>query len=103
MNNKEKEQIERLLKALSGYLEGTDLYEVLYSPRRGYSVFRWDADEGRYYGERLIHRPEDLADFVYQELMSRLTLETGSDHTAAAGDLDDAEAAEARAVTEKYL
>ena len=101
--NREKEQIEGLLKALSGYLEGTDFFEVLYSPRRGYSVFRWDAQEDNYYGVMAIRRAEDLAVFVYKELMARIALEAGSDHTLDESNFDEMELAEARAATEKYL
>ena len=101
--NREKEQIEGLLKALSGYLEGTDFFEVLYSPRRGYSVFRWDAQEDNYYGVMAIHKAEDLAVFVYKELMARIALEAGSDHTLDESNFDEMELAEARAATEKYL
>ena len=99
----EKERIEELLKALSGYLEATDLYEVVYSKRRGYAVLRWDEKENNYYGVMVIHRAAELAIFVYRELMARIALETGSDHTISNRDLDPLELDEARAATAKFI
>ena len=99
----EKEHIENLMRVLSGYLEGTDMYEVVYSPRRGYVILRWDAQEENYYGVMVIHSAKELVGFIYKELIARITLETGSDHTIAGGDFDEIEITEAQAVTEKYL
>lgn len=99
----EKEHIENLMRVLSGYLEGTDMYEVVYSSRRGYAVLRWDAQENNYYGVMVVHSAKQLAEFIYKELLVRITLETGSDHTIAGGDFDEIELNEAQAVTEKYL
>ena len=36
-------EMEEVLEALSGYLETLDEIEVLYSPKRGYLVLRWDS------------------------------------------------------------
>ncbi len=98
-----KKDMEAMLKALNGYLESLDHIEVMYSEKRGYMILRWDAPSGRYYGIDAIEDADQLAMYIYGELIERITEETGSDHNLKCMDLDEPELEKARAVTEEFL
>ena len=98
-----KKDMEAMLKALNGYLESLDHIEVMYSEKRGYMILRWDALSRRYYGIDSIENADQLAMYIYGELIEQITEETGSDHSLKCMDLDELELAEARAVTEAFL
>ena len=92
-----------VLEAVKGYLETLDQVEVLYSRRRGYIILRWDALIGAYYGIDSIEDPEQLAMYIYGEIIDRVTVETKSDHNLKNMDFDEFELDEAKAVTKKFL
>jgi hypothetical protein len=66
-------------------------------------ILRWDALSGRYYGIDAIEDADQLAMYIYGELIDRITEETGSDHNLKCMDLDEPELEKARAVTEEFL
>ena len=105
MKNKSgtKKDIEAMLKTLNSYLESLGHIEVMYSEKRGYMILRWDALSGRYYGIDSIENAEQMAMYIYGELIDRITEETGSDHNLKCMDLDEPELEKARAVTGKFL
>ena len=96
-------EMEEVLEALSGYLETLDHIEILYSPKRGYLVLRWEDLTGKYYGINSLKDPDELALYVYGELIGRITVETKSDHNLKNMDFTDLELEEAEAVTKKFL
>ena len=102
MSGTEKD-IEAMLKTLNGYLESLDHIEVMYSEKRGYIILRWDALSGRYYGIDAIGDADQLAAYIYGELIERITEETGSDHNLKYMDFDEPELEKARAVTGDFL
>lgn len=95
--------IEPLMEALNGYLESLSHIEILYSPKRGYIVLRWDALLRAYYGIDAIETPDQLALYIYTELIDRITVETKSDHNLQNMDFDEMELAEAKVITQKFM
>lgn len=92
-----------VLESLNGYLETIDHIEVMHSVKRGYIILRWDALIGAYYGIDSIEDPEQLAMYIYGEIIDRVTVETKSDHNLKNMDFDEFELDEAKAVTRKFL
>ena len=101
--NGANKDMEAMLKTLNGHLESLDHIEVMYSERRGYMILRWDSYSGLCYGIDSIEDPDQLAMYIYEELIDRITEETGSDHNLKCMDLDEPELEKARAVTEEFL
>ena len=95
--------LEDVLESLKGYLETMDQIEILRSAKRGYIILRWDALLGAYYGIDSIEDPEQLAMYIYGEIIDRVTVETKSDHNLKKMDFDEFELDEAKAVTKKFL
>ena len=96
-------KMEEFLEALSGYLETLDHIEVLYSPKRGYLMLHWDDLKGKYYGIDSVKDADDLALYIYGELIGRITVETKTDHNLADMDFTDLELEEAEVITKKLL
>jgi len=96
-------ELEEVLEALSGYLETLDHIEVLYSPKRGYLVLRWDDLKGKYYGIDQVKGPDELTLYVYGELIGRITVETKTDHDLKDMDFTDLELEEAEVITKKFI
>lgn len=96
-------EMEEVLEALSGYLETLDHIEVLYSQKRGYLVHRWEKLMGKYYGIDAVKNPEELALYIYGELIDRITVETKSDHNLKNMDFTDLELEEAEVITKKFI
>ena len=96
-------EMEEVLEALSGYLEAMEHIEVLYSPKRGYLLLRWDTERMIYYGIDSVNDQDELALYIYGELVERITVETKSDHNLKDMDFDALEMEEAKAVTRKFL
>ena len=96
-------EMEEVLEALSGYLETLDHIEILFSRKRGYLILRWDSLAGKYYGIHSVGTPDELALYIYGELVSRITVETKSDHSLKAMDFSDTELEEAKVITKKFL
>lgn len=95
--------MENMLALLSGHLETLDHVEVIYSRKRGYLVLRWDIPSETYYGIDSIKDADQLAMYIYGELIDQITEETGSDHNLKCMDLDEPELEKARAVTEEFI
>ena len=91
------------MEALNGYLESLSHIEILYSQKRGYIVLRWDTLLGAYYGIDAIETPEQMALYIYTELIDRITVETKTDHNLQNMNFNEMELAEARAITQKFL
>ena len=98
-----RNEMEEVLGALSGYLETLDEIEVLYSTKRGYLVLRWNSVGRECYGIDSVKDPEELALYIYGELIERITVETKTDHNLKNMDFDELEHNEAKAITRKYL
>jgi len=96
-------EMEEVLEALAGYLEALDHIEILYSRKRGYLVLRWEKLLGNYYGIDSVKDPDELALYIYGELIDRITAETKSDHNLKNMDFTDLELEEAEAITKKFL
>ena len=96
-------EMEEVLGALSGYLETLDEIEVLYSSKRGYLVLRWNSVGRDCYGIDSVKSPEELALYIYGELIERITVETKTDHNLKNMDFDEPELNEAKAITRKFL
>ncbi len=96
-------EMEEVLGALSGYLETLDEIEVLYSSKRGYLVLRWNSVGRDCYGIDSVKDPEELALYIYGELIERITVETKTDHNLKNMDFDELELNEAKAITRKFL
>ena len=95
--------LEDVLESLKGYLETIDHIEVMHSAKRGYIILRWDALIDAYYGIDSVESPEQLAMYIYGELIDRITTETKSDHNLKSMDFDEFELDEAKAITRKFL
>lgn len=95
--------IEDVVERLKGYFETLDQIEVMHSVKRGYIILRWDALIGAYYGIDAVEDSEQLALYIYRELIDRITVETKSDHSLKNMDFDEFELDEAKAITRKYL
>ena len=96
-------EMEEVLEALSGYLETLDHIEFLYSLKRGYLVLRWEDLTGKYYGIGSVKDPDELALYIYGELIGRITVETKTDHKLKNMDFSDLELEEAEVITKKFL
>lgn len=92
-----------VFESIKGYLETFDQIEILHSSKRGYIILRWDSLVGAYYGIDSIESPEQLAMYIYGEIIGRITIETKSDHNLKNMDFDEFELDEAKAVTRKFL
>ncbi len=98
-----RKEMEEAIEALNGYLESLTHIEILYSPKRGYLLFRWDNLIGAYYGIDSVDTPDQLAIYIYSELIDRITVETKSDHNIKELDFNEIELNEARAITNKFI
>ncbi len=98
-----RKEMEEIMEALNGYLESLSHIEILYSQKRGYIVLRWDTLLGAYYGIDAIETPEQMALYIYTELIDRITVETKTDHNLQNMNFNEMELAEARAITQKFL
>ena len=56
-----------------------------------------------YYGIDSVKDPEELALYIYGELIERITVETKTDHNLKNMDFDDLELEEAKVITKKFL
>jgi hypothetical protein len=96
-------EMEEVLEALAGYLEALDHIEILYSRKRDYLVLRWEKLLGNYYGIDSVKDPDELALYIYGELIDRITVETKSDHNLKNMDFTDLELEEAEVITKKFI
>ena len=96
-------EMEDVLEALSGYLETLEEIEVFYSSKRGYLVLRWNSVGRDCYGIDSVKDPEELALYIYGELIERITVETKTDHNLKNMDFDELELEEAKVITKKFL
>ena len=83
-------------------LEALGEIEILYS-KRGYLVLRWNSVGRDCYGIDSVKDPEELALYIYGELIERITVETKTDHNLKNMDFDELELEEAKVITKKFL
>lgn len=103
INESTKKEIYEVLESLKQYLDRLENIEILYSPYRGFLILHWDPMNEKYYGIDTVRDAEEMARYIYGEMLELITVESGTDHYLNDLSFSEEEMQEAGLLTREML